>query len=195
MLPKSILNIVSIVELSSGASLRISPSEKGTAMPNKNWSYKDGQLDWIRGNDGKTYKMHSLMFPVEAEETILELLGKLPGDIIVEQPHHFVDGNASVEYWEFQSENEGEKRELSTTEQCLVHCTIGGNGIASNLVDIIGDPNQFKDAEQAKKVLHAMYPDARAKEIYEQWLCWHCIKEARDAAEKALGRPLEGLMI
>jgi hypothetical protein len=83
--------------------------------------------------------------------------------------------------------------ETSTLEDCLVECMIGGNSLASNLIGILGPGfhARFKDAYQAGEELHKTYPPDRAYEIYEQWLCWHALMKAQEAAEKILGRELK----
>jgi hypothetical protein len=83
------------------------------------------------------------------------------------------------------------QKELHTLEDCLLHCMIGGNSIASNIIGILGDPCKFKDHIEASDALYKAFPPKRAYEIYEQWLCWKSIMEARDAAEKILGHELE----
>lgn len=83
-------------------------------------------------------------------------------------------------------------KKLDTLEDCLDRCMIGGNSIASNLIGILGPGfhARFKDASQAREELYAEYDEERAYEIYEQWLCWHALGQAKEAAEKALGREL-----
>lgn len=93
------------------------------------------------------------------------------------------------------------RKDLSALEDCLVKCMIGGNSIASNLIGILG-PNfgKFKNASEASeyifkqgggKDLSVISSDARAVEVYEQWLCWNSLRKAQDLAEKILGRELE----
>lgn len=78
-------------------------------------------------------------------------------------------------------------KELNTLEDCLDHCMVGGNHIASNLIGLIGDPCKYKTCEEAQKGIAEHFPHTWIG-IYEQWCCWHSIMEARHAAEKILGR-------
>jgi hypothetical protein len=50
------------------------------------------------------------------------------------------------------------------------------------------------DIEWSKKYIldrYETYPPERAYEIYEQWLCWKAMREARALAENALGREIQ----
>jgi hypothetical protein len=80
------------------------------------------------------------------------------------------------------------KTELKTLEDCLDRCMVGGNHIASNLRAFI-NPTIYKTCEEAQKGIAEHFPHTWI-EIYEQWCCWHCLMEAREAAEKILGREI-----
>ena len=80
------------------------------------------------------------------------------------------------------------KTELETLEDCLDRCMIGGNHIASNLVGFI-NPTKYKTCEEAREGIAERFPFTWIG-IYEQWCCWHCLMQAREAAEKILGREI-----
>ena len=83
------------------------------------------------------------------------------------------------------------EEKLHVLAQAFNWCLIGGNSLASNLIGILGGTLSQLTRETAWKGieqrLNEQGLDMSVYSVYEQWLCWKSLMEARDQVEQALG--------
>lgn len=60
-----------------------------------NFSTEDGTYT---AEDGNTYKMYDLTCSLEAKESVLERLERLPSEVIASMSYTFADGTVGIDY-------------------------------------------------------------------------------------------------